>query len=341
MFYCLLFLLLVFVVNLIIKKNKILLNNVQLTHQKFTNIHVPSVGGYFLIIPIIIFFYKDNILFSIISILIFLLGIFSDLNILSSPKKRFFIQLLLILVFVFIKKIEVLPTRINYLDTILSNTYWSYFFTVFCLMILMNGSNFIDGLNGLLLGYLLIILFIIYKLNLFNHLNISINQITFLIYIFFIILIFNLCNQFFLGDSGAYFLSFFTGFILIEIYISNLELSPYFIILLLWYPCFENLFSILRKLIKKRSVLKPDNEHLHQLIFILIKNKFNTHNLFANILSGLLINLFNFILLYWGSTNPYNTKFQLSLFIAAIFFYVIIYLIIQLNLKNSIVSLKK
>mgnify|MGYP001008648164 FL=1 len=341
MFYCLLFLLLVFVVNLIIKKNKILLNNVQLSHQKFTNIHVPSVGGYFLIIPIIIFFYKDNILFSIISILIFLLGIFSDLNILSSPKKRFFIQLLLILVFVFIKKIEVLPTRINYLDTILSNTYWSYFFTVFCLMILMNGSNFIDGLNGLLLGYLLIILFIIYKLNLFNHLNISINQITFLIYIFFIILIFNLCNQFFLGDSGAYFLSFFTGFILIEIYISNLELSPYFIILLLWYPCFENLFSILRKLIKKRSVLKPDNEHLHQLIFILIKNKFNTHNLFANILSGLLINLFNFILLYWGSTNPYNTKFQLSLFIAAIFFYVIIYLIIQLNLKNSIVSLKK
>ena len=341
MFYYLLFLLIVFVVNLIIKRNKILLNNVQLNHQKFTNIHVPSVGGYFLIIPIIIFFYKDNILFSIISILIFLLGIFSDLNILSSPKKRFFIQLVLILVFVFIKKIEVLPTRINYLDTILSNTYWSYFFTLFCLMILMNGSNFIDGLNGLLLGYLLIILFIIYKLNLFNHLNISINQITFLIYIFFIILIFNLCNQFFLGDSGAYFLSFFTGFILIKIYISNLELSPYFIILLLWYPCFENLFSILRKLIKKRSVLKPDNEHLHQLIFILIKNKLGMRNLYANILSGLLINLFNFTLLYWGSINPYNTKFQLSLFIVAIFFYVIIYLVIQTHLKNSIVSLKK
>ena len=307
MFYYLLFPLLAFVVNLIIKRNKILLNNVQLSHQKLTNIHVPSVGGYFLIIPIIVFFYKDNIFFSTISIFIFLLGVFSDLNILSSPKKRFFIQLLLVLVFVFLKKIEVLPTRIDYLDTIFLNTYWSYFFTVFCLMILINGSNFIDGLNGLLLGYLLTILFIIYKLNLFIHLNISINQITFLIYIFLIILIFNLCNQFFLGDSGAYFLSFFTGFMLIEIYSANLEISPYFIILLLWYPCFENLFSILRKLIKKRSVLKPDNEHLHQLIFILIKNKINSNNLFANILSGLLINLFNFILLYWGSTNPYNT----------------------------------
>jgi len=167
MFYYLLFPLLAFVVNLIIKRNKILLNNVQLSHQKLTNIHVPSVGGYFLIIPIIVFFYKDNIFFSTISIFIFLLGVFSDLNILSSPKKRFFIQLLLVLVFVFLKKIEVLPTRIDYLDTIFLNTYWSYFFTVFCLMILINGSNFIDGLNGLLLGYLLIILFIIYKLNLF------------------------------------------------------------------------------------------------------------------------------------------------------------------------------
>ena len=58
-------------------------------------------------------------------------------------------------------------------------------------------------------------------------------------------------NQFFLGDSGAYFLSFFIGFILIEIYNANLKISPYFIILLLWYPCFENLFSIIRKLLRK------------------------------------------------------------------------------------------
>ena len=86
MYYYLLFFLLAFVVNLFIKRNKILLNNVQLNHQKLTNIHVPSVGGYFLIIPIIIFFYKDNLFFSIISIPSFLLGFFSDLNILSSPK---------------------------------------------------------------------------------------------------------------------------------------------------------------------------------------------------------------------------------------------------------------
>ena len=129
-------------------------------------------------------------------------------------------------------------------------------------MILVNGSNFIDGLNGLLLGYLFIILLVLYKLNLYSFINISNEQIYFLIYIFFVVLIFNIFNQFFLGDSGAYFLSFFTGFILIEIYNANLKISPYFIILLLWYPCFENLFSIIRKLLRKKSALKPDNDHL-------------------------------------------------------------------------------
>ena len=63
MFYYLLFPLLAFAVNLVIKRNKILSNGDQLNHQKLTNIHVPSVGGYFLIIPIIIFFYKDNLFF--------------------------------------------------------------------------------------------------------------------------------------------------------------------------------------------------------------------------------------------------------------------------------------
>ena len=309
--------------------------------QKFINTQVPLVGGYFLIVPIIIFFYKEHALFSIICIFIFLLGVFSDFNILSSPKKRFLIQFSLILIFVFIKQIEVLPTRINYLDKIFLNTYWSYLFTVFCLMILVNGSNFIDGLNGLLLGYLLIILFIVYKLNLFSYLNIYNHQAYFLIYIFLIILLFNLSNQFFLGDSGAYFLSFFIGFILIEIYNTNLQISPYFIILLVWYPCFENLFSILRKLIKKKSILGPDNEHLHQSIFLFIRKKFNLKSLTANITSGLLINFFNFILLYTGSMNPYNTKIQINLLLVAIISYIMIYLIIKNYLKGSIVSFKK
>ena len=287
-----------------------------------------------MIIPIIFFFENNYIFFSIVFVLIFLLGIFSDLNILSSPKKRFLLQFILILTFVFANKIEVFPTRIDFIDEQLSRTVWSYFFTVFCLMILLNGSNFIDGLNGLLLGYILIIFFIVLKLDLLSNFNVSEENLYLIVYALLIIYIFNLFNQFFLGDSGAYSLSFLIGFMLIEIYSKNLFISPYFIVLLLWYPCFENFFSILRKLSKKKSVLKPDNQHLHQLIFIFLKKKNKMNNLTVNIISGLLINFFNLILLYVGSLDPYNTKFQLNLLLVAILLYVVTYISMNNHLKK-------
>ena len=46
------------------------------------------------------------------------------------------------------------------------------------------------------------------------------------------------------------------------------NLSPYFFAVLLWYPAYENLFSILRRLKRKQTISKPDNLHLH----ILFKN---------------------------------------------------------------------
>ena len=341
MIYYILYTVIIIVINFFTKKNKLLTTKHQLNHQKFANTKIPLVGGCYLIVPIIFLFYNDYPIFSLVFFLIFLLGVTSDLNILSSPKKRFFVQFIIILIFIFTNKIEVIPSRINYIDELFLNTYWSYLFSVFCLMILINGSNFIDGLNGLLIGYLLIILLVLYKLNLQSFINISNEQIYFLIYIFFIVFIFNIFNQFFLGDSGAYFLSFFIGFILIEIYNENLKISPYFIILLLWYPCFENLFSIVRKLLKKKSVLKPDNDHLHQLIFISIKNRYQLKNLPANIVAGLGINTFNLILLYSASLNPYNTIIQLKLIITATLSYMFIYLLIKRSLNKKILFKKK
>ena len=123
-------------------------------------------------------------------------------------------------------------------------------------MILINGSNFIDGLNGLFLGYVTIILFIILENNFFYVLGISIEEFIFIIGIFIFILILNYLNKLFVGDSGSYAIGFLIGFILIKIYNLSYNLSPYFIILLLWYPCFENLFSIIRKLNFKNKSIK-------------------------------------------------------------------------------------
>jgi len=335
MIYYVIFPILIIILNFFIKKKGLFFPIHQYEHQKFANVKLPLIGGFYLIVPITIIFYESYFFFSVICLLIFILGTLSDLKILSSPKKRFFIQFLLIVYYIFFNKIEVLPSRIEFIDSNFLNTNLSFIFTVFCLMILINGSNFIDGMNGLLTGYLLIILFIFYHLRLNEFLNINEEDFILIAYFFLIVLIFNIFNQFFLGDSGAYSMSFFIGYLLIEVYNQNLRISPYFIILLLWYPCFENLFSIIRKIIKKKSALKPDNEHLHQFIFLYLKKKLRIQNLYANLLTALIINLINFIILYYGSTEPLNTMLQLELLFLSIFIYVLSYLILKKFLKFS------
>ena len=61
---------------------------------------------------------------------------------------------------------------------------------------------------------------------------------------------------------------------MIELHKYDPNVSPFYVVLLLWYPCFENLFSIIRKFSLKKSPINADNNHLHQLIFIYLKNYF-------------------------------------------------------------------
>ena len=49
--------------------------------------------------------------------------------------------------------LQIYSTKIYFLDLILENIWISFFFTTFCILIAINGTNFIDGLNGLVLGY--------------------------------------------------------------------------------------------------------------------------------------------------------------------------------------------
>ena len=140
-------------------------------------------------------------------------------------------------------------------------------------LIIINGTNFIDGTNTIVIGYYSIILFLLINLSIIkNGLLIDLENNYFIIILFFLFLL-NFLNKIFLGDSGAYLISFLFCFLLLEIHMINPQISPYFIILLLWYPGFENLFSIIRKQKFKRSALKPDTDHLHQLIFFYFKKK--------------------------------------------------------------------
>ena len=92
---------------------------------------------------------------------------------------------------------------------------FNIFFTSFCLLILINGSNFIDGMNGLLLIYISLLLFVIFKLELLPQSIMNKDLLIYLIFFMIILTILNLFNILMLGDTGAYLISFFIGYLII------------------------------------------------------------------------------------------------------------------------------
>ena len=302
-------------------------------HQKFiSKKNVPLIGGF--IILIIIYFLNIDLKFKLYLTLFFCLGFISDLKILSSANIRFFFQSILVVFFVYILDIYLVNTRVILLDVLLQDKFFNLFFTSFCIIIILNGTNFIDGINlNTILYYFLINTILIF---LSKDYNLFLSKEDFLILGLSLLFLgyLNSKNILFLGDSGSYLIAIFFSFLLIDFYVSNQQISPFFIILLLWYPGFENLFSIIRKFNFKKSPLKPDIFHLHHLIYTWLDSFKKTKNHKKN-LAGILINLFNICLFYLAINNISNSQFQIMLLIIATLIYCFVYLkLLKLKFKN-------
>ena len=311
------------ILNKIFIKNNFLLNYNGSAHQKFTkNQLIPLTGGIILFISIFFLNFSINEYFIYFVFLIFILGFCSDVRLVDSPRVRFFIQLLILFFYVFVTNTSIPHIRFVPVDTLLEFKFFNYFFIVICLMILINGTNFIDGCNTLVVGYYLIIIIILFKLKILNIIFLDSNSIFFLFSILLGLFFLNLNQKLFLGDSGVYVLSFVSGIFLIEIYKSNLLISPYFICNLLWYPAFEVFFSILRKLNISFSVISPDTKHLHQLLYFFLSKKIKKFK--PNTINGLtanIINAYNLCMLFLASSDVANTKYQFFFLIFSIVVY--------------------
>ena len=314
-----------FINKFLLKKN-ILINETGDLHQKFSSkSSVPLTGGVFIFLGFL--FYYDGIYsFILFSLAILILGILSDLKLIRSAKKKLLLQIFFILFYIIYNDVQLSDTRIDFLDMILRNNYINYFFVTFCILIIVNGSNFIDGMNTLCIGYYLLITSIIYYLKLSDLISIENISILYLFIVLLFAFIINLKNKFFLGDSGAYLIGFIFSILLINIYKWNPGLSPFFIILLLWYPSYENLFSIFRKNILKKSAMYPDAKHAHQLIYFFINKRYRLTSFQSNIFTSQIINTYNFLIMLIALNFISNSKIQISLIVFNIMFYNLIYL---------------
>ena len=316
----------ILLINKYLTQKKILTSETGDIHQKFASKStVPLTGGVFIFLGYLNFLDDKIFSFILFTFIILTLGIFSDLKLIKSARNKFLIQILLILFYIIFNDVQINDTRVIFLDNILQNDYINYSFVTFCILIIINGSNFIDGMNTICIGYYLLISLIISYLQLDEIITIKDISIFYIFTLLLIVFLLNLVNQLYLGDSGSYLLGFSFSIFLISIYNWNQHISPFFIVLLLWYPSYENLFSIIRKNVLKRSPMYPDAKHIHQLIFSYIKKKYDLDIFLANILTGQIINFYNLIVFSVSLNFITNSKIQILLILLSIIVYWTIY----------------
>lgn len=328
--------LLISLLNFFFSKYNFLTDKKKLSHKSFVSSYsVPLTGGFIVIFNLLIF--SNNYLI-IFFLLIFLLGVFSDLFLISNALQKFLIQFIIVLLFVYFLDLRISYTKINFLDYFLKYKLFGLLFSCFCLLILINGTNFIDGINTLVCGYYILILLVVLYIGEKNKLFYNFDDFYYLLLVLILIFIFNAFSKIYLGDSGSFLLGFVIGYYLIKLFNENLELkepiSVIFIILLLWYPAFENFFSIIRKAINKIHPSSPDNLHMHHLLFSFLKKKTKLNITFLNTVTGNLINFYNLLIFILGSQFYSQSQYLTYLVFVNIFTYIGFYFFLKKKIKK-------
>jgi UDP-N-acetylmuramyl pentapeptide phosphotransferase/UDP-N-acetylglucosamine-1-phosphate transferase len=255
--FILLFLLILFLgvlLNYLLIKNykklnlKIFLDSDFKKPQSFHRENILRIGGLsFYIIFIIIFFLNSKSYYDLffLSSACFFIGLIDDIKLSNSPKIRLMLLLFSINLIIIIFKIETPKFYIFNLDVLLSKSiFLNIFLLSICFLIVINGSNFIDGYNGLLIGQFFIILVIINFINYyyFNY------ELLFLGVAFLALsislLFFNFPKaKLFLGDSGSYLIGAILSYLLIKTSASTkFSIPPFFFACLVYYIFFEVFF---------------------------------------------------------------------------------------------------
>ena len=305
--------------------------------QAFHVVPVSTSGGIglffsFLILCLYLFFMKQIIYYEYLSFctLFFILGLSDDLKLNVRPKFRLILMVVFLITLVILNKFYLENTGIRFLNRLLEIDIFALFFVCLCFLFIINGSNLIDGYNGLLSIHTLIILINLFFVNYFSGNN---DLAFFLFCIILIIAVFLKYNfpiaTLFLGNSGAYFLGTVIAISVIKTSIANPLISPFYFCILLFYLFFEVFFSFTRKItVKNSSPLFPDKEHLHMLLYKIFLKK-NNDKLKSNYYVSIVINLIYLILIipaiFMMNNGIFCKYYSIIFFLIYLFSYKIAY----------------
>ena len=301
--------------------------------QAFHESYTYRLGGLIIFLSLTcVFFYlfvsEKYFIFEYISfcILFFILGFLDDMKIDIKPKFRLFMMIIFLIFLIIFHEFKIERISLEYLDHLLKIDIFSLFFVCLCFLFIINGSNLIDGFNGLLSIHSIIIFSILSFIN-YIHGNYNLAYLLFNLCLIIIIFIkFNFPKaQMFLGDSGAYLIGALIAISAIKT--NNLipSVSSFFFCIILFYLFFEVFFSFFRKIfVVHQNPLLPDRKHLHMLIYNFLFRK-NGNKFNSNYKVSVYINLIYLLLIIPGFIFMNNGLFCRFYFFFLLIAYTFIY----------------
>ena len=267
----------------------------------------------------------------------FFIGFLDDLKINIKPFKRLLMMIIILFILIFFLPIKIFNIDIPFLSSLLNNNFFSSIFALICFLFIINGANLIDGFNGLLAINLIIINIVLTYINI-NQANLEfsfliVGQIITLL----TFLLFNFPRpKIFLGDSGAYLMGSLVSLNVIITNNLNPDISSFFYCTLLFYLFFEVFFSFFRKIFEKKNPLKPDDNHLHMLLFKKLNKKVEAKK--ANFLTSLILNSYYAVLILPSIFFTENGFICRYLFLTLLFIYILTYYYFR---KDSFINNEK
>lgn len=248
--------------------------------KKIHKIPISNIGGLACLLPFLLSvtispfieeYFSKKYLFIIFfsSILYFFLGRYDDLKNIAPSIKFFCFIFIFLFLYPFEPYLIINNLNFKYFNWIINLGNYGIFFTLFCMFLFFNASNFIDGVNGL---YASTIIFWIIALMFLTNIFSIIYFIIILSLIYF--LYYNLKNVVFFGNSGNAFLTCFVGSAYIFSYnkFSNIFCDEIFFLFLI--PGLDTIRLIFERLFRGNSPLKGDNRHMHHLLKNILSEKF-------------------------------------------------------------------
>ena len=259
----------------------------------------PRIGGIAILVGCTYaWYYSDNLSSNFLGYIILsgipvlILGLLDDFHFKVRPIFRLLGAAISSIIAIFLLKTWLNRVDVLLIDQLFMLSPIAILFTIFATTGVAHSFNVIDGLNGLSLGISLCTSFFLTVVAWIT----SDALVVLLCLVFFLsalgLFLLNFpWGKIFLGDGGAYFQGHCLSWVAILLLVRNPEITAWSILLIFFWPVVETVFSIYRRIYKKKPASRADREHFHQLVFDKIKKLkiFQNNSNLANSFSTFLI----------------------------------------------------